>query len=255
MKADEIDNFRYHSDKMSLFISKISKFYDIKYFSNTRFYKDSITSLTTSPELINYSFNNPFYKIAGNILPEGIYKWEDYCLPEILSYYRNNLGLIPGYTILFYHDNYIDQFSFAGCNSGRDLNYLFQNKFHVINHFISWYKDKSQELIKTPQIFSPRKSEIQNDVLYNSDREELFLSSINNKKYFYNGEDNKSYLSKSERFILVLTAHGYVSKEISEIMSLSFESVNTYRKRILRKLNVRNITQAVHVAQVEGLIS
>ncbi len=61
-------------------------------------------------------------------------------------------------------------------------------------------------------------------------------------------------LSEREKGVLRLVRDGYLSKEISERLTISVHTVNTHRQRILEKLNVDNSMEAVGYASRYGLI-
>jgi DNA-binding NarL/FixJ family response regulator len=63
-----------------------------------------------------------------------------------------------------------------------------------------------------------------------------------------------SSLSERERDVLKLVASGYISGEISEMLSISVQTVNTHIKNVHRKLNVRTRAQAVSLAASSGLL-
>ena len=52
-------------------------------------------------------------------------------------------------------------------------------------------------------------------------------------------------LSPREREVLELLAQGFLYKEIADKLSISFETVHTYIRRIYEKLHVRSRAQAV----------
>lgn len=61
-------------------------------------------------------------------------------------------------------------------------------------------------------------------------------------------------LSDREREVLKLVASGYVGDEISNMLHISVQTVNTHIKNIHRKLNVRTRAQAVRLAAQSGLL-
>ena len=61
-------------------------------------------------------------------------------------------------------------------------------------------------------------------------------------------------LTPREADVLLWTAHGKTAWEISEILSLSEETVREYIKSACRTLNTNNKTHAIAVALVHGLI-
>jgi len=67
-------------------------------------------------------------------------------------------------------------------------------------------------------------------------------------------EPPESTLSNREMQVLVQLARGSTSREISEDLFLSLSTVETYRSRILEKLNLRNNSDITRFAIRRGLI-
>ena len=73
-------------------------------------------------------------------------------------------------------------------------------------------------------------------------------------------EENKTsesvsdVLSQREIQILQLVKDGYLSKEISNKLSISVHTVNTHRQRLLEKLGANNSIEAVAFASKRGLV-
>ncbi len=61
-------------------------------------------------------------------------------------------------------------------------------------------------------------------------------------------------LSEREREVLSLTAQGYSSQEIGDQLALSAKTVETYRTRVMRKLNLRHRSDLVRYALRVGLL-
>jgi two-component system response regulator NreC len=61
-------------------------------------------------------------------------------------------------------------------------------------------------------------------------------------------------LSEREREVLVLTAEGYSSQEAGERLGLSAKTVETYRMRVMRKLNLHHRAELVQYALRTGLL-
>lgn len=61
-------------------------------------------------------------------------------------------------------------------------------------------------------------------------------------------------LSPREREVLQLVAEGKTSAEIGEILVLSPKTVDTYRRRLMKKLGIHNIPTLVKFAIQQGLI-
>ena len=62
-------------------------------------------------------------------------------------------------------------------------------------------------------------------------------------------------LSPREREILQLVAEGKTSQEIGERLSISSKSVDTYRSRLMRKIDVKDVAGLVKFAIQHGVIS
>jgi len=70
---------------------------------------------------------------------------------------------------------------------------------------------------------------------------------VKNKKY-------AGILTKRESAVLKLIAKGYITKEIASMLNISHYTVDTYKKNIQRKLDVKNCTEAVYKATKFNLI-
>ncbi len=61
-------------------------------------------------------------------------------------------------------------------------------------------------------------------------------------------------LTKREREILKLISDGKTSKDISQLLSISFHTVNTHRQKIIEKTGKRNIGAVIQYAVSHGII-
>lgn len=68
-------------------------------------------------------------------------------------------------------------------------------------------------------------------------------------------ENNKPNLTVREKEVLKLVREGFLSKEISAQLSISLNTVNTYRQRIIEKLDVNNSQEAIRYAEKFGLLN
>ncbi len=69
-------------------------------------------------------------------------------------------------------------------------------------------------------------------------------------------EVNRKHIEKitdRERQIVKYFANGFKTKEIAEILGISFHTVNNHRKNILRKLELKNLAALVNFAVDNGL--
>jgi DNA-binding NarL/FixJ family response regulator len=67
----------------------------------------------------------------------------------------------------------------------------------------------------------------------------LLQSSLNHQMYFHQKLTNK------EIFCLVLAAKGHTMNETAQVLNVKFTTVQTWYKKIKKKLNCRSMTQAV----------
>ena len=67
-------------------------------------------------------------------------------------------------------------------------------------------------------------------------------------------ENTTSTLTKREIEILKMVKDGFLSKEISDKLTISLHTVNTHRQKILEKFDVNNSMEAVMLASKLGLI-
>jgi DNA-binding NarL/FixJ family response regulator len=65
--------------------------------------------------------------------------------------------------------------------------------------------------------------------------------------------DKQALLSRREREVLGLIADGLATKEIARRLDLSVKTIETYRRRMLDKLNLDNIADLTKYAIQEGL--
>ena len=61
-------------------------------------------------------------------------------------------------------------------------------------------------------------------------------------------------LSEREREVLKLTAEGYSSQEIADQLFLSTKTIETYRSRLMQKLNLHHRSEVVRYALRKGLL-
>lgn len=62
-------------------------------------------------------------------------------------------------------------------------------------------------------------------------------------------------LSPKEREVLQLVAEGRSTKEIADVLSVSFKTIDTHRQHIMDKLGLRSVAELTKYAIREGLTS
>ncbi|BDQ12830.1 response regulator transcription factor [Sediminibacterium sp. TEGAF015] len=80
---------------------------------------------------------------------------------------------------------------------------------------------------------------------------------LHNQSFFMWGEeeaalmkDAEGGLSKREKEIVSLITKGFTSQEIADAINLSVLTINTHRRNILRKLNLKNTAMMVQYARI-----
>ena len=68
-------------------------------------------------------------------------------------------------------------------------------------------------------------------------------------------EDISATLTSRERQVLPLLAQGYTNQEVAEMLFLSHHTIQTYRQRIMRKLDIHRMADLLRFALLRGLIS
>ncbi len=84
--------------------------------------------------------------------------------------------------------------------------------------------------------------------------DETVIDAYLNEKMEKNIESPLELLSQREREVLQLVAEGNGSKEIAEKLFISPKTVETYRSRIMKKLNLKDITALVRFALRHNII-
>ena len=74
------------------------------------------------------------------------------------------------------------------------------------------------------------------------------LSTLLKENYQLKNQLIISKLTKREKEIIKLFAAGKTQKEISEIMNISLNTVNTHRKNIFKKIGVTKLSELVKFA-------
>lgn len=69
------------------------------------------------------------------------------------------------------------------------------------------------------------------------------------------GHDHLDDLSDREREVLSLTAAGYTNQEIADKLIISAKTVDTYRSRLMEKLNLHHRSELVKFALRHGLLT
>jgi DNA-binding NarL/FixJ family response regulator len=82
----------------------------------------------------------------------------------------------------------------------------------------------------------------------------LCLEALEVVKHLYNSETGKPILTRREKEILALIAEGLTNAEIAEKLFVSQWTVDSHRKSIMTKLNVKNTALLIKYAIENGLV-
>ncbi len=111
-------------------------------------------------------------------------------------------------------------------NDGEVIDTLMQNG---VNGYVSKNAEKKELLLAIETILSGEK-------YFSKEIKEVYL-----KNKFSNKQVQKINLTQREIDVITLIAKEHTTNEIAEILFLSKHTVESYRKNIIRKLNVRNL--------------
>lgn len=100
-----------------------------------------------------------------------------------------------------------------------------------------------------------------NDLIPNRQNDDLLLRKVlhmpTSSICLFQDEDHQKsnkFLSKRETEILGLISQGLQSKEISERLFISVNTVNNHRQKIIEKINSDNTNEALNYAKIIGII-
>ncbi|MGH1518061.1 response regulator transcription factor [Chryseobacterium sp. JK1] len=82
----------------------------------------------------------------------------------------------------------------------------------------------------------------------------VIVNSMNGATLYYKEFTYNDVLSAREKEVLLMIAHGRMSKEIAESLGISLNTVNRHRQNILQKLQVKNSIEAYRLAKAMGLV-
>lgn len=116
-----------------------------------------------------------------------------------------------------------------------------------ITHRIFYFYDKYYKVIKYALCLYNLNTNTQSDLSF-------ILNTISFKVIHLSEINCSSILSDREKEILSLIDKGMSSKEISEILSISKNTVSRHRQNIIEKLQVRNSVEACKIAKDMKLI-
>ena len=61
-------------------------------------------------------------------------------------------------------------------------------------------------------------------------------------------DPNQILITPREKEVMLLLAHGYSSRKIAAVMGISFHTVESFRKKLLHKFNVKTTVEMVLIA-------
>lgn len=196
-------------------------------------------------------------------------------------FYSSNFGKLLGYQLADYEET--GQYFFEGKIHGDDKRDLSFNGVTVLKLFNNFSNDEklNHKLVNEYRMLNAQHKYVrlieQYQVLELDKKGQVWLlvSIVDISPYqeTYNGSKSQLLnfrtgkiipivaaakaqfdLTKRELEILKLVKEGYLSKEISNQLSISVHTVNTYRQRFLEKLGANNSVEAIMFASKLGLL-
>ena len=206
--------------------------------------------LSSSPK-INFQHNYTGWERADSLLSYAFIKDKRTIFPEdlendpIQSHIEKNYakaGLHRGYIISKYCQDCCVLISY-NTKEKENSQELYKRTAYDINEFsIAFINEMLPSFLKElPELKSTRfglEKEFRNNAL---------TANLN--------PTIKTQLNETEQSILYWSAQGKSAEETSIILGLKNNTINSYRKKILSKMNTTSITQAVYIASSQNLIA
>jgi DNA-binding NarL/FixJ family response regulator len=172
---------------------------------------------------------------------ESILKNNGYAVPGIATSYKEAKELI----IISDPDLILCDINLNEDKSGIDIMKELDFKYNIPFIFVTAYD--SIEVVKAAMGTQPV-----NYITKPFNEKQLLVSLATAFEKFDKTEHNQP--TNKEIHILKLLAKGYSSKEIAEKLSLSYHTIESHRKNMLTKFNVKNIANLVYLATSKGWI-
>lgn len=133
------------------------------------------------------------------------------------------------------------------CTMSYDFHIINGKKKTLINHKLTpiLLTDEGRIWLAACVVSLSSHSEPGNIILRISDQSVFYEYSLKNHRWKKN---EGVILTEREKDVLSLSAQGYSMNEIADKLFVTFDTIKFYRKRILEKLQVKNITEALSFA-------
>lgn len=211
------------------------------YFHHTIFYNDGRRQyFCTKPGWLNEYFKHNFHNNNNHAkiynLPVGRHSalWGGHQKDRVFSAIHA-LGIWNGFSIYDRKEDSIESFHFASDLENISMNSFYINNLWLFERFISYYKNRFNQIVNTIEDFPSVKSDLKIYPRSLAPKVDHFLNCATFKKFYLNDE---VCLTEKQYEIVKHIAHGKTSKEAADALAISYQTVETHLKLIKRRTNL-----------------
>lgn len=209
------------------------------------------TSALTIVDIVNSKFlyaDEDIEEVTG--IPHELYFEKGSRFIFTRAYSGNLLGLINSIIHQTRFFSSLPKDSFDDHITNREICYVGMDhaKRWILHQVVRYFRNEHGRLIALA-IMQTRIDHLKSDEKF---RYYIYKKSENKLVYPKPKEKHTSELSQltpRERDILSLMSNGYKNQEIADRLSISFHTVRTHRKNIMRKMNCKNIVDLVQLSK------
>ncbi|MCK4608436.1 MAG: helix-turn-helix domain-containing protein [Gammaproteobacteria bacterium] len=183
----------------------------------------------------------------GTSRTDGVYSWDKFMPDEAIADGGNYFNHHQGIVIFKKHQDFIEQLEFASADKNYPAIELCLNKFHLLEKFVFYFKDKAAKLIAK----SDKEHLIIPDSMQNKALEEKtyseFCNLIKTNKIHLNFKSKAIILTKREYEVLLQFAQGKTVKEAAKVLNISPRTVESHLKNAKDKSNCLFKSQIIDI--------
>lgn len=213
------------------------------------FHDGTYWTLSNREDWISYFYKSRYKEpnIKNDKIKSGYYvDLSEIGVPRIqLNVARESFNADHWLNIIKNNDNFCDIYGFASSRNQRGMLNMYINNVDIFEHFIRYFKDKAENLIKyanNNRIWvpgnmknTPEESERSLNVVTPLISREQFFSDTSISRYYI--KSRNGYLTKREYECLYLLSKGKGVKEISNVLKLSNRTIGYYLNNLKIKFN------------------
>lgn len=223
----------------------------ITYFNYIKIYNKDCSRelLTNNVDWIDHFYKNGLYDSVGTVdvehlLPKGYFLWAEMDKKDpIYLQGRDYFNIDNGISFVIKRKDVTYLYIFATGREQHAINNFYASNIDLLKHFIHYFNDKGQGLIKEAEnnrIYLPKPQEIitdrVNNIAISENIRNQFLHATPVNRYFLFGESDDLYLTAKQGECATLLVNGHTSKQIAKLMDISHRTVEGYILDIKQKI-------------------